>query len=541
MPSQAKPSGSGGAKRANAAEAAAHVAASRSGERPSGRAIKQNGSGKSRQTAEREAEQKRPLTAEQRRQLANKVEVLKRDLVHRVLEKKINGKKVKGLVWTCDSTFVFIDKMIDKLVMEPSWKVLWDTRSEAAKKGHPFEQLVPEAEDVTVELLSDEEARGVATAQCAGLFLPWEKQVLQEVGWDAAKLPVSQQRELLQLTWLSQTEPGRTQGGGGGGYFAADRDKIRQQRRLEVCAKAGIQQMSRTRKIRPGESADINAPSPDRKVDNEPSDDDADDDDDDDGDDIFQDAEEEPTLEGEPASNRGQVAAEGVVKGTADGAVGSDASDQSLAPTEVVVQPTPPSNPSSQGAAALPDGQTGTSKTAKPGSQTCTSAAAVASQTEAIPAAAPAPGFQAGTGRARVQGGSLGRTAPSTPNRRRASASAPSRRASGTTGTPCRQQGTPASDCKGTSTGIPKYRESTGHPWLSGADRTITPASPPPLPTQQALADGSAGAGDGDPAADAAAAAAAASSARGEKRQAAGVQAAQTVNPTAGRAEPQVV
>lgn len=93
MPSQAKPSGSGGAKRANAAEAAAHVAASRSGERPSGRAIKQNGSGKSRQTAEREAEQKRPLTAEQRRQLANKVEVLKRDLVHRVLEKKINGKK----------------------------------------------------------------------------------------------------------------------------------------------------------------------------------------------------------------------------------------------------------------------------------------------------------------------------------------------------------------------------------------------------------------------------------------------------------------
>lgn len=41
---------------------------------------------------------------------------------------------------------------------------------------------------------------------------------------------------------------------------------------------------------------------------------------------LSQDAEEEPTLEGEPASNRGQVAAEGVVKGTADGAVGSDAS-----------------------------------------------------------------------------------------------------------------------------------------------------------------------------------------------------------------------
>lgn len=102
MPSQAKPSRTGGAKRANAAGAAAPGAASGSGERQPGRATKQNGPGKSRQTAEREADQKRPLTAEQRHQLANKVEVLKRDLVHRVLEKTINGTQASGIKQVTD-------------------------------------------------------------------------------------------------------------------------------------------------------------------------------------------------------------------------------------------------------------------------------------------------------------------------------------------------------------------------------------------------------------------------------------------------------
>lgn len=48
---------------------------------------------------------------------------------------------------------------------------------------------------------------------------------------------MAQQRELLQITWLSQTEAGRTQGGGGSGYWAKDRVKRRTALRLETCAK----------------------------------------------------------------------------------------------------------------------------------------------------------------------------------------------------------------------------------------------------------------------------------------------------------------
>lgn len=42
----------------------------------------------------REAEMQRPLDAEERKRLGEKVEVLRRDLVHRVLSKKSNGKMV---------------------------------------------------------------------------------------------------------------------------------------------------------------------------------------------------------------------------------------------------------------------------------------------------------------------------------------------------------------------------------------------------------------------------------------------------------------
>lgn len=42
-------------------------------------------------------------------------------------------------MWTCDSTFVHIDKATDKLVMEPRWRILWDLRSVAARKDRPFE------------------------------------------------------------------------------------------------------------------------------------------------------------------------------------------------------------------------------------------------------------------------------------------------------------------------------------------------------------------------------------------------------------------
>ncbi len=48
---------------------------------------------------------------------------------------------------------------------------------------------------------------------------------------------MAQQRELLQITWLSQTEAGRTQRGGGSGYWAKDRVKRRTALRLETCAK----------------------------------------------------------------------------------------------------------------------------------------------------------------------------------------------------------------------------------------------------------------------------------------------------------------
>lgn len=46
---------------------------------------------------------------------------------------------MQGFVWTCDSTFVHIDKATDKLVMEPRWRILWDLRSAAARKDRPFE------------------------------------------------------------------------------------------------------------------------------------------------------------------------------------------------------------------------------------------------------------------------------------------------------------------------------------------------------------------------------------------------------------------
>lgn len=42
-------------------------------------------------------------------------------------------------MWTCDSTFVHIDKATDNLVMEPWWRVLWDLRPAAARKDRPFE------------------------------------------------------------------------------------------------------------------------------------------------------------------------------------------------------------------------------------------------------------------------------------------------------------------------------------------------------------------------------------------------------------------
>ena len=44
--------------------------------------------------AAREAEMRRPLDTEERKRLGEKIELLRRDLVHRVLSKKINGKAV---------------------------------------------------------------------------------------------------------------------------------------------------------------------------------------------------------------------------------------------------------------------------------------------------------------------------------------------------------------------------------------------------------------------------------------------------------------